>query len=58
MTAPERIEVDGCTTCPFLDADEHVEMCSRAQRSVQIYREPPDWCPLRERDIVVTLRVK
>lgn len=61
------IIVDNCTSCPFAIADEPPWLCDAQGFEAEIgpralpersgYSEPPEWCPLREADRLVTLRV-
>jgi hypothetical protein len=62
-TETETIEVTCCHDCPFLD-DNH-DTCERASGPVggrefdgdeQDYEgDPPDWCPLRDKHVLVVL---
>lgn len=63
--------VTDCASCPFVIADGQPWFCDALgfdsddsprqipdrNRSASVDRPPPDWCPLREADRIVTLRV-
>ena len=56
------ITVGDCARCPFHAADCDPWECTAARRGIprdQYFEAgPPDWCPLRQTDHVVTLRVR
>lgn len=62
----ECIEVFSCAGCPFHDAGlghcsvggEHRSLRSLGFNPFVDNRPPPDWCPLRKADHLVTLRTR
>lgn len=73
MTAPIDIPVENCASCPFVQASEDRSepwYCDALQTQEDFrelpeqrvpgprWPDPPDWCPLRTADRLVTLRVK
>ena len=61
------IIVTDCASCPFVIADDGPWLCDAMGFDTEVgprelpgtaYAPPPEWCPLREADRVVTLRVK
>lgn len=61
------IIVTDCASCPFVIADGSPWYCDAQgfetetgprQLPRTAYAPPPDWCPLREADRLVTLRSK
>lgn len=62
------IIVTDCASCPFVIADQPPWHCNARGFDVEAnprelpklggFDAPPDWCPLREADRVVTLRTK
>lgn len=65
------IVVTDCASCPFVIADESPWLCDALGFDTEAnprqlpdqltgdvpWPPPPDWCPLREADRLVTLRV-
>jgi hypothetical protein len=53
------IPVTGCASCPFFRSNTMLcTMIPKGQRVLDDLRgPPPDWCPLRTADRLVTLRV-
>ena len=63
MTDHDTQEVGGCGLCPFMDREwlecEHLSVApSQARTTYFLDPQPPDWCPLRTRPVLVRLVAK
>lgn len=60
----KRFDVDGCADCPMQGDDHSWPTCGASgdrelpEATVLTWSGAPDWCPLRESSVLVTLRAK
>lgn len=56
-------DVTECRDCPMRDTGLYAEMCAATmfrgtRRTIPRAAQPPDWCPLRTRPVLVRLVAK